>query len=387
LVTAVAPVAWGSTYFVTQHFLPPDYPLYGAVIRALPAGILLVLITRELPRGSWWWKSVVLGTLNVGAFFALVYAAAQLLPSGVASTLMATSPVVMMLLAWPLLSERPCIRSLAGAAIGISGVCIMLLAGAGSISPLGVLASLAAMAISSIGYMLAKRWSSDVTVLSLTGWQLIAGGLMVVPIAMTVDGAFPAVDAPALLAFAYVAVMATAVAFAAWFAGLRRLPAATVGLIGLLNPVTGVLLGTLIGLETFGWHQLLGMVLVLLGIILGRPQAKAKAAERNPVKEGACRKRALDTKDHYAPRSSRCGLVQREAPRHPRRCWTAHRVTGSTRPATGRDSQPVAGSAAADHTSIRPAACLPAEGALEGPAYIDWRMSGTGVPAAGSHVL
>jgi len=44
-----------------------------------------------------------------------------------------------------------------------------------------------------------------------------------------------------------VSLVATALAYLAWFTGLQRLPAATVGLIGLLNPVTGVLLGTLSG--------------------------------------------------------------------------------------------------------------------------------------------
>ncbi|MEU5806033.1 EamA family transporter [Streptomyces sp. NPDC047718] len=62
--------------------------------------------------------------------------------------------------------------------------------------------------------------------------------------AAAAQGAPPAVDGPALLGFGYVIAVATAPAFAAWFAGLRHLPAATAGLIGLVNPVTGVLLGT-----------------------------------------------------------------------------------------------------------------------------------------------
>ena len=68
-ITAIAPIAWGSNYYVTNQFLPEGSPLYGATIRALPAGLLLLAICRRRPRGSWWWKSLVLGTLNVGAFF------------------------------------------------------------------------------------------------------------------------------------------------------------------------------------------------------------------------------------------------------------------------------------------------------------------------------
>ncbi|RFC70574.1 EamA family transporter [Streptomyces sp. AcE210] len=275
MVTAIAPVAWGTNYFVTHEYLPAANPLYGAVIRALPAGLLLLAVRRELPRGSWWWKSLVLGALNMGAFFALVYVAAQLLPTSTASTIMATSPVVMMAIAWALLSEQPRLPHLVGAAVGIAGVCLMLLTGATSVDPLGVLASVAAMGMSSLGYILAKRWSQEVDVLASTSWQLIAGGVLLLPFAAAVEGAPPALDVPALLSFGYVAVVATALAFAAWFAGLRHLPAATVGLVGLLNPVTGVLLGTLIAGESLTTRQMCGLLLVLAGILIGRRVPRA----------------------------------------------------------------------------------------------------------------
>ncbi|GAA4535803.1 DMT family transporter [Nonomuraea ferruginea] len=285
-ITAIAPVAWGATYYVTQQFLPADHPMYGAAIRALPAGLLLLLVRRRLPRGSWWWKSAVLGTLNMGAFFALVYLAAQTLPTSVASTIMATSPMVMMLFAWAALSERPRVAHLAGACVGIAGVGLMLLEDMGAAGLTGILASVSAMTMSSLGYVLAKRWSGDVDVFSLTSWQLIAGGAALVPVAVAVEGAPPSLDGPALLGFGYVTVIATALAFAAWFAGLRHLSAGTVGLIGLLNPVTGVLLGTVLAGETLTGRQVFGLVLVFLGILLGQPIA-ARLTRRPPDRKPA----------------------------------------------------------------------------------------------------
>ncbi|MFM2475338.1 EamA family transporter, partial [Burkholderia cenocepacia] len=96
LVTAIAPVAWGSMYVVTHRALPADAPLWGATLRALPAAIVLLLVVRRMPTGAWWWRSAVLGLLNVGAFFLLVYVAATLLPSSVAASVMAASPVALM---------------------------------------------------------------------------------------------------------------------------------------------------------------------------------------------------------------------------------------------------------------------------------------------------
>lgn len=270
LVTAVAPIAWGTNYYVTREFLPAGHPLYGGAFRALPAGVLLLAACRKAPRGSWWWKSLLLGFLNMGGFFALVYVAAQRPPTSAASTVMATAPLAMMLFAWALIAERPGPRQLTGAGLGVAGVSSMLLTGAVPMDTLGVLASVAAVAMSSLGYVLAKRWSADVEVLASTAWQLLGGGLMLLPFAVAIEGPPPDLDVRALLAFGYVTVVATALAFAAWFAGLRRLPAANVGLLGLLNPVTGVLLGTAIAGESLTLRQICGLLLTLTGILLGR---------------------------------------------------------------------------------------------------------------------
>lgn len=290
-VTALAPVAWGTNYYVTSRFLPAGYPLYGAAIRALPAGLLLLLVCRRLPRGSWWWRSLVLGVLNMGAFFALIYLAAQTLPTSIASTVMATSPVVLMLFAWAALAERPSVPHLAGAGLGVAGVCLMLLTGPVAVDARGVAASVAAMVMSSGGYVLAKKWSAGIDVFSLTAWQLVAGGVVLVPVAVAVEGRPPVLDGRAAAGFAYVVVVATALAFAAWFAGLRHLPAGTVGLIGLLNPVTGVLLGTLAAGETLAVRQIGGLVLVFAGVLLGQPALRIRRRGRpwRPSRCPACR--------------------------------------------------------------------------------------------------
>ncbi|MFZ3554677.1 DMT family transporter [Streptomyces sp. BH055] len=272
-VAALAPVAWGANYFVTHEYLPAGSPWWGAALRALPAGLLLLALSRKLPRGAWWWRSAVLGLLNTSAFFLLVYLAAHLLTTATASTLMALSPAALMLSAWALLSERPRMAPLAGAAIGLGGVVLMLAGQAGAPSVPGLFASAGALATSSVGYALSKRWGNEAGVLASTAWQLTFGGVLLVAAAVVFEGGPPSFTAPGAAALAYTAVIATALAFVAWFTGLRHLPAATVGLIGLLNPLTGVALGVALGGEALTLRQAAGMALVLLGIALGRPTA------------------------------------------------------------------------------------------------------------------
>jgi probable blue pigment (indigoidine) exporter len=194
--------------------------------------------------------------------------------------IMATSPVVLMLLAWLINAERPGSAALAGAVIGIGGACLMLMTSAARVDLVGVLASIAAMALSSLGFILAKRWGGEVDVLASTSWQMIWGGLLLLPFAVLFEGSPPALSADATLGFAYVTVVATAIAFAAWFAGLKHLPSGTVGLIGLLNPVTGVLLGTLVAGDGLTGQQVAGIVLVLVGLLLGQPVVSRRRMRR-----------------------------------------------------------------------------------------------------------
>lgn len=275
LICAIAPVSWGATYFVTRHFLPDGAPLWSAALRALPAGVILLAVARRLPSGSWWWKSLVLGLLNFGAFFVLVYLAAQLLPTSVAASVMALAPVALSMLAIPLLRQRPTAYMLIGAVLGVVGVGLLVGLGASRIDPLGVAISLMALLLSSLGAILATKWRDDLPLVATTSWQLVAGGLMLLVAAIVVEGAPPAMTSTSVLAYGAISLVATAIAFLCWFAGLRHLPAGTVGIIGLLNPVTGVLLGVLLAAETLSVSQCLGLALVAAALLLGRSSHRA----------------------------------------------------------------------------------------------------------------
>ena len=145
----------------------------------------------------------------------------------------------------------------------------MMAPGFGAIDPWGVAASVGAMLSSSLGFVLTVRWGRGVPPLTMTAWQLTAGGLLLLPFAVLVKGLPPALDPPAVAGFVYVILVATVVAYGAWFTGLQRLPAGTVGLLGLLNPLTGVALGVVVAGEPFGVVQAIGVALVVTGVALG----------------------------------------------------------------------------------------------------------------------
>ncbi|MFF7789289.1 EamA family transporter [Streptomyces sp. NPDC007991] len=279
-LTALAPVSWGTTYAVTTEFLPADRPLFTGLVRALPAGLLLLALARVLPRGAWWWKAAVLGALNIGAFFPLLFLAAYRLPGGMAAVVGSAGPLFVAGLAALLLGQRPARRTLLTGAVAAFGVSLVVLRAAGALDALGVLAALAATVSMSAGTVLTQRWGrpEGVGPLALTGWQLTAGGLLIAPLAFLVEGAPPALDGRAVGGYLYLAVANTAIAYWLWFRGIGRLTATQATFLGPLSPLTAAVVGWAALGQALTPLQLAGMALAFGATVAGQAGPRRTAA-------------------------------------------------------------------------------------------------------------
>ncbi|MFE0424148.1 EamA family transporter [Streptomyces sp. NPDC058953] len=287
-LTALAPISWGSTYAVTTELLPPDRPLFTAVVRALPAGLLIMAMTRVRPRGSWWGKAAVLGALNIGAFFPLLFLAAYRLPGGVAAVAGSVGPLFVIGLSALLLGERASTRATLAAIAASFGVSMVVLKAGAGLDTVGVIAGLASSASMSAGTVLTKRWGrpEGVGPLVMTGWQLTAGGLLIVPVALAVEGAPPALDGTNVAGYVYLALVNTAVAYWLWFRGIEQLTATSATLLGPLSPITAAVVGWAALGEALTPVQLLGMTLAFGATLVGqwRPAPRpASGAAAPPV--------------------------------------------------------------------------------------------------------
>jgi len=280
LLTALAPISWGTTYAVTTEFLPPDRPLFTGLLRALPAGLFLLALTRVLPRGAWWWKTAVLGALNIGAFFPLLFLSAYRLPGGMAAVVGSVGPLFVAGLATVFLGERPTVRTLLTGVAAALGVSLVVLRAAGALDTVGVLAALAATASMSTGTVLTKRWGrpDGVGPLALTGWQLTAGGLLIAPLALLVEGAPPALDSRAVGGYLYLALANTAVAYWLWFRGIGRLTATQVTFLGPLSPLTAAIVGWAALGQALTPLQLAGMGLAFGATVVGQLGVRGSGA-------------------------------------------------------------------------------------------------------------
>ncbi|MFA1551379.1 EamA family transporter [Actinomadura chokoriensis] len=289
-LAAFAPASWGTTYVVTTTLLPADRPLLAATLRALPAGLVLLAVTRRLPRGDWWWRSVVLGMLNFGAFFPLLFFAAYRLPGGVAATIGSVQPLVVALLSLGVLRVAPARAVLYAALAGTGGVALLTLTADARLDPLGVAAMLTATSLMAVAIVLAKKWGRPESPLVMTGWQLTVGGLALLPPTLLTEGVPPSVTGENVLGFAYLGIVGTAIGYALWFRGIDRLAPTSVSLLGLTNPMVATLAGLLILGQTLTPWQVLGFTIALSALVAGQALNRRPAAptvEAPPIPQRA----------------------------------------------------------------------------------------------------
>ncbi|MCT8262874.1 EamA family transporter [Proteus terrae] len=279
LLTALAPIVWGSTYIVTTEMLPANAPMTLAALRALPAGILLLIIMRQLPQGIWWLRVIILGILNFSLFWWLLFISAYRLPGGVAATVGAVQPLIVLFLSRWLLQTRLSWLSISAALGGIFGVAILILTPNAALDPIGIIAGLGGAFSMATGTVLSRRWQPPVTPLTFTAWQLTAGGAVLLPFALLFEPALPSLTGINFLGLAYLTLIGGALTYIFWFRGLALLGPSSVASLGFLSPLSAVILGWALLGQQLTNLQILGMIVILLSIWANQQSEKRERAK------------------------------------------------------------------------------------------------------------
>lgn len=280
VLTALAPAMWGTTYLVTTEFLPPDRPMLTALLRALPAGLLLILISRRLPKGEWWWKASVIGALNIAVFFALLFLAAYRLPGGVAAVAGAVGPLATAGATILILHQQVRLRTWLLGIAGVGGVAMVVLTAEARLDPVGAIAGIGGAVSMSVAIVLTKRWGlpPQAGPAALAGWQLTAGGVLLLPVAFAVEGGLPEFTAVNAAGYVYLGLVNTALGYWLWFRGIGRLSVVPLSFLTLFSPLMAAFLGWLVLDETFTVWQTAGFALALAATLASQLHTRPKAA-------------------------------------------------------------------------------------------------------------
>lgn len=266
LFAALATILWGFTYITTTTMLPQN-PIFIGAIRGLAGSLPLLLFVRELPPREWWLRLLVLGTLNSGLFFGLLFVAALRLPGGVAATFQALGPLFMVLLAWPLLGAIPAVGKVGAVLAGAVGVAMVVLKSNAGIDVIGVAAALGSALSVALGGILVHKWGRPKSLISFTAWQLLIAGIELSIVALALGDIPARITAVNVAGFAILALFITSLAFAAWFKAIEGAGAAHVAPFFLLTPITAFVLDAIFRGFVPNAVQAAGVVLVIASLL------------------------------------------------------------------------------------------------------------------------
>lgn len=278
LIALSVPILWGTSYAIIGTFLTEIPSQWLAVWRALPAGILLFLLRPKLMVLPW--RQMLLISLgNITLFFPLLMTAIYLLPGSVAGTLGATFPLIMMLFNWLIFNVKPKMTMLICAAIGIFGVSLLLNPSV-DVNLYGVYSAFAAISVMSLTSIWIKKINIT-DIINVSAWQLILGGLLLIPFAWLTAGPFQLPTSHAAPGLIWLICLNTAYGYWAWVRSVKQLGTELMGLFSLLNPMTAVALGVFLMGEVLDSLQQLGILLVLIALIA--PTIKLRGLRVNSI--------------------------------------------------------------------------------------------------------
>lgn len=163
--------------------------------------------------------------------------------------------------------RRPLATTVWAALAGVVGMGVLLLSPGTVFEPVGIVAALAGAASMATGTYLTRRWRLEMPVLALTGWQLLLGGLMLAPVAWLADAPLPALTISQTLGYLYLSIAGALLAYALWFRGIGRLAPVAVSSLGLLSPLTAVVLGWVLLDQAIKGFAFVGLVTVFASIL------------------------------------------------------------------------------------------------------------------------
>jgi drug/metabolite transporter (DMT)-like permease len=292
-------LVWGSTYLAIAIAVETLPPLLYAGLRFALAGVLLTawlafrgvdlrISKRELAGAA------AIGILLLAIANGLVVLAERTVPSGVAALIVASIPLWIVIYRM-LARERVGRDLLAGVLLGLGGVAILVVPGGlnGTIDPVGALLLFGATLSWAFGTFLSPRLETPRNVLVSTAYQMLAGGAALLVVGLgrgelaTVDPASFSVRS--MLAFAYLVVFGSLVAFSAFTWLLQNASVSLVSTYAFVNPVVAVVLGALILAEPITPSILIGaaVIVVAVAFIVFRQNAARRADRVSPVAEAA----------------------------------------------------------------------------------------------------
>lgn len=242
-----------------------------------------------IPR-AWWTRVAALAFCNITLWNVLIVFGVQQIPAGRSAIIAYTLPIWSVLFSLWLLHEPLSGRKIAGLALGMAGLAVLLGEEAINVrrAPVGTLLILGAALAWGLGTVLIRRWSPPLPHAALTGWMMLLGWIPVALAAPVLDPglrSLSAMSGGAWFAVLYNIFLSGAIANWVWFRMARTMPVAVSSLSSLLVPVIGVFSGMLFLGERPGASEFVALALVLASVASVMWPARGARTATTPARE------------------------------------------------------------------------------------------------------
>ncbi len=270
--------AFGAAFPAIKVGLADAPPLLFAALRYDLAALLLVayaaIVLRDWrPRAQAEWLAVAAGGVLFIGGTGFLYLGQQYTTSGVSAIIYSLGPILTVAVAWLLLpDERLSRRALVGLLIGFLGVGLVVRPTPDALTNadlLGKMLVLVAITSVTIGTVTLRRIGAHVPTVKLTGLSLATGAIVLHAVSL-LTGEPQAVRATPtfVAAYLYLALIASAVGFVAYFALLERVGPLQANLVVYLVPIVAAVVGWLWLGETLTGITLMGFLVIFAGFVL-----------------------------------------------------------------------------------------------------------------------
>jgi drug/metabolite transporter (DMT)-like permease len=277
LLLLVTVFGWGVNWPAMKVLLA-ELPAFSMRVTCATLGVSL-LFGIALARGealavprALWPRLAVVSFLNVTSWMGLAAFSLLWLAAGEATIVCYSMPVWASIFAWIILGEPPGLRRVLALVLGFGGLLVLVL-GSGldvGVAKLpGVAVALAAAVLFSLGTVVTKRWPLALPPNAGAAWQLSLGCLPLLLCALLFEAPdFGALSTKAWALMVYAGIGPLGLCYLAWFAALRRLPAAAASAGTLLTPVVGVAAAAIFLGEALGVREVVALSMTVGGVIL-----------------------------------------------------------------------------------------------------------------------
>ncbi len=277
-------VAWGASFVAIKIAIVDITPGWLAAFRLIIGTALMAVFAKftniRAPRGGYeWFIALILGVVGTALPFTLIGWASLYVPAGIAGLMMATNPMLVLLLAMMLLpEERPTLTRVSGLLIGFAGVAFVIIGRPGAVADgaleLGAdfsLLAFGALILGALGYAINNVVSRKAVSMPHTtrGYGALLTAAPISTLLAYFTEPFPvAISMQSLGATLYLAILPTWIATLVLYRLIASTSAGFVAQSNYLVPATAILLGAILLGEKLGTLQYIGFFTILLGIAI-----------------------------------------------------------------------------------------------------------------------